>query len=135
MSHIPLESAFLCPCGLVGDSSTQCACGNALGLLCLAKVLNRESTEPAMVSFSGLRPRGASDGTWCELRDSSDQKSGLEALNCEICLQPRVTRLIEGVQVCEGCVTAATWERRSTAYPDREIVQGIEFYNPARSEL
>jgi hypothetical protein len=56
MSHFHLESAFLCPCGLVGDSSTQCACGNALGLLCLAKVLNRESSEPVMASFGGLEP-------------------------------------------------------------------------------
>jgi endogenous inhibitor of DNA gyrase (YacG/DUF329 family) len=39
--HIPLDKAFLCPCGLVGDNAVQCACGNALGLLGLAARLNR----------------------------------------------------------------------------------------------
>jgi hypothetical protein len=41
--HFPLAKAFLCPCGLVGDSAMQCACGNALGLLSLSRVLDRET--------------------------------------------------------------------------------------------
>ena len=40
--HIPLERAFLCPCGLVGENAMQCACGNPLGLLSLARALNRQ---------------------------------------------------------------------------------------------
>lgn len=39
--HFPLASAYLCECGLVGNSAIQCACGNAHGLLCIANVLNR----------------------------------------------------------------------------------------------
>jgi hypothetical protein len=39
---IPLTSAYLCECGSIGNSAHACpACGNELGLLCVASVLNR----------------------------------------------------------------------------------------------
>lgn len=42
---IRLEAAYLCECGLIVDSSQQCMCGNAAGLLPLAGVLNRTMPE------------------------------------------------------------------------------------------
>jgi ribosome-binding protein aMBF1 (putative translation factor) len=38
-------------------------------------------------------------------------------MTCEICHREAITREIEGVAVCRECVSAATWERRSTQYP------------------
>lgn len=42
MNHFPLQIAYLCECGLVGNNAIRCACGNAHGLLNLGSVLNRE---------------------------------------------------------------------------------------------
>ena len=40
---IPLERAYLCECGMIGDCATQCAsCANRCGLMNLAGVLNRK---------------------------------------------------------------------------------------------
>jgi hypothetical protein len=40
--HMHISEAYLCPCGIVGNSATQCACGNEQGLLSLSVVLDRE---------------------------------------------------------------------------------------------
>jgi hypothetical protein len=43
VTAIHLEDAYLCAeCSLICDSAMRCACGNALGLLNLSSILNRE---------------------------------------------------------------------------------------------
>ena len=40
--HLHISTAYLCECGLIANSATQCACGNEQGLLSLSAALNHE---------------------------------------------------------------------------------------------
>ena len=53
---IPLASAFLCECGLICNNPHKCACGNELGLLSLANVLNRPSERTPDQQFAPSGP-------------------------------------------------------------------------------
>ena len=39
--HLHISEAYLCTCGIIGNSATQCACGQSEGLLSLASVLDQ----------------------------------------------------------------------------------------------
>lgn len=52
--HMHTTEAYLCPCGVICNSSTRCACGNET-LLCLANVLDQERTpQPISVKVQEL---------------------------------------------------------------------------------
>lgn len=39
--HFHVSEAYLCPCGMIGNSAMQCACGQEQGLLQLSTVLDQ----------------------------------------------------------------------------------------------
>ena len=51
--HMHISEAYLCPCGIVGNSSTRCACGNET-LLSLAVVLDQERKPPTSARVLAL---------------------------------------------------------------------------------
>ena len=61
---IRLEGAYLCECGLIGDSPYQCICGNKLGLMGLKAILDRpESTEASQRTETALPASAAPRNT------------------------------------------------------------------------
>jgi len=40
--HLHISEAYLCTCGIIGNSATQCACGQQQGLLSLSVALNQD---------------------------------------------------------------------------------------------
>ena len=39
--HLHISEAYLCTCGIIGNSAMQCACGQEQGLLQLSTVLDQ----------------------------------------------------------------------------------------------
>jgi hypothetical protein len=48
-----ISEAYLCECGLIGNSATRCGCGNEHGLLPLSSALNRQP-EPTSAQVQAL---------------------------------------------------------------------------------
>jgi hypothetical protein len=40
--HLHIQEAYLCECGIIGNSANRCACGNEHGLLSLSAALNQD---------------------------------------------------------------------------------------------
>ena len=40
--HLHIQEAYLCECGIIGNSANRCACGNEHGLLSLSSALNQD---------------------------------------------------------------------------------------------
>ncbi len=40
--HLHIQEAYLCECGIIGNSAMQCACGQQQGLLSLSVALNQD---------------------------------------------------------------------------------------------
>ncbi len=51
--HLHIQEAYLCECGIIGNSANRCACGNEHGLLPLSSALNRQS-EPTSAQVQAL---------------------------------------------------------------------------------
>ena len=51
--HLHISEAYLCPCGVIGNSSTVCACGNET-LLSLGVVLDQERKPPTNAQVRAL---------------------------------------------------------------------------------
>jgi hypothetical protein len=51
--HFHIQEAYLCECGIIGNSANRCACGNEHGLLSLSAALNRQS-EPTSAQVQAL---------------------------------------------------------------------------------
>ena len=53
--HLHISEAYLCPCGMIGNSAMQCACGMEQGLLQLSAVLDQERTpQPTSAQVQAL---------------------------------------------------------------------------------